>query len=147
VSSSSTGNLLFVYGTLRKDPKNEMYHTLARFSIYVGEGQIRGELYDLGTYPGVFLQEGSTGDVLGEVYELNAQHAGRTWQVLDSYEGCGPDCPEPHEYRRQRVPVLLNDGNKVEAWAYILTSLPPAAVRVPGGDYLAWRANTEKWSH
>ena len=77
--------------------------------------------------------------VLGEVYGLNSQHAARMWRVLDNYEGCGPDCAEPHEYRRQRVHVFLDDGDELDAWAYILTSLSPAAVRVPGGDYLAWQ--------
>jgi gamma-glutamylcyclotransferase (GGCT)/AIG2-like uncharacterized protein YtfP len=130
---------LFVYGTLRKDSKNEMHHKLARDSIYVGEGRIRGELYDVGTYPGIVLREGCLDMVVGEVYGLNSQHAARMWQVLDNYEGCGPDCPEPHEYRRQRVRVCLDDGNEVDAWAYILASLSTAAIRVPGGDYLAWQ--------
>ena len=133
------GDLLFVYGTLRKDPKNEMHHVLARYSISVGEGRIRGELYDLGTYPGVVLRDGCVDMMLGEVYGLNSQHASRMWQVLDHYEGCGPDCPEPHEYRRQRVHVFLDDGNEIDAWAYILTSLSPAAVRLPASDYLAWQ--------
>jgi gamma-glutamylcyclotransferase (GGCT)/AIG2-like uncharacterized protein YtfP len=139
VPPSSMGDLLFVYGTLRSDPKNEMHRTLACFSAFVGDGRIRGDLYDLGSYPGVFLTDGCLGMVHGEVYGLSFQHALQTWRVLDNYEGCSPDSPEPHEYRRQRVRVFLDDGNEVEAWAYLLTSLPSGAVRVPGGDYLAWQ--------
>ena len=137
--SSSTRELLFVYGTLRKDPKHKMYHALARYSAYVGHGRIRGELYDLGNYPGVFLKDQCGDTVVGEVYRLNAEQASEAWEVLDHYEGCSGDCPEPHEYQRQRVRVLLDDGNEVDAWAYILTSFPQAAVLVPGGDYLAWQ--------
>ncbi len=143
VSPSSKDDLLFVYGTLRKDPENEMYHLLARYSTYVGEGRIQGELYDLGAYPGVFLMDGCLDTVLGEVYALNSQNASRTWQALDNYEGCGPGHPEPAEYRRQQVHILLDDGNELNAWAYILTNLPHAAARVPGGDYLAWRR--DRW--
>ena len=133
------GDLLFVYGTLRKDLKTEMHQMLASNSTYVGQGRIHGQLYDLGNYPGVFLREGCSDTVLGEVYAVNPEQASRTWEVLDHYEGCGPAHPEPHEYRRQKVHVFLKDGNKVDTWAYILTSLPPAAIRVPGGDYVAWR--------
>lgn len=82
-------DLLFVYGTLRRDSKNEMHRTLAGYSAYVGDGRIRGELYDLGTYPGVFLRDGCLDLVLGEVYGLSDQNAAQTWRVLDNYEGCG----------------------------------------------------------
>jgi gamma-glutamylcyclotransferase (GGCT)/AIG2-like uncharacterized protein YtfP len=132
------GDLLFVYGTLRKDAKNEMHHMLARYSTYVGKGHIQGQLFDVGTYPGVFLKEGCLDMVVGEVYSLNSIYASRTWQILDQYEGCGPSNPDPHEYRRQKVNVFLDDGNEVDSWAYTLTSLPLAAVRIPGGDYLDW---------
>jgi gamma-glutamylcyclotransferase (GGCT)/AIG2-like uncharacterized protein YtfP len=139
MSSSTRGDLLFVYGTLRMNSKKETNPMLARDSTYIGDARIRGELYDLGTYPGVFLKERCLDLVLGEVYALNPDRASRTWQILDHYEGCGPDDPEPHEYRRQNVHVFLNDGDEVDASAYLLNSLPPAAVRVPGGDYLTRR--------
>lgn len=138
VLSSSPGDLLFVYGTLRKNPINGTHPNLARCSTHVGNGQIHGELYDLGTYPGVFLREGCLDRVLGEVYALDSHSALRTWQILDHYEKCAPDDPEPHEYRREKVHVFLDDGNEIDSWVYILTSVPPVAVRVLGGDYLAW---------
>jgi gamma-glutamylcyclotransferase (GGCT)/AIG2-like uncharacterized protein YtfP len=111
---------------------------LARDSNYAGHGHIHGELYDLGTYPGVFLREGCSDVVIGEVYALNSERAIRTWRVLDNYEGCGHIYPEPHGYRRQEVHVFLNDGNELDTWAYIFTSLPLVAVRVAGGDYRAY---------
>ena len=136
-------DLLFVYGTLRKDSRNVINPMLARDSTYVGDGHIQGELYDLGTYPGVFLNGGFSDMVMGEVYALNSHRASITWDVLDKYEGCGPTNPEPHEYRRQKVHVFLNDGTEVDASAYILTRVPPRAVRVPGGDYSTWRRLAE----
>jgi gamma-glutamylcyclotransferase (GGCT)/AIG2-like uncharacterized protein YtfP len=138
VSSSSKSDLLFVYGTLRKEARHEMYHVLATHSTYLGEGRIHGELFDLGPYPAVWLREGCVDVVLGEVYELNSQGAGWTWRVLDSYEKCGPGDAMPHEYRRQRVHVFLSDGKELEVWAYVLNRLPVTATRIPSGDYLAW---------
>lgn len=137
--SSSTPDLLFVYGTLRKDPNNEINHALLRSSTYVGHGRILGELYDLGKYPGVFVKDQCGETVVGEVYRLDGEQATEAWEGLDRYEGCSPGCPDPHEYQRRRVSIILDDGSEVDAWAYILTCLPPGAVRVPGGDYLAWR--------
>jgi gamma-glutamylcyclotransferase (GGCT)/AIG2-like uncharacterized protein YtfP len=141
--SASLDDLLFVYGTLRRDSRKVINPMLARDSTYVGDGRIHGELYDLGTYPGVFLSEGCSDVVIGEVYALTSHRASRTWQELDHYEGCGPDDPEPHEYRRQQIHVFLNDGTEVDASAYILTSLAPAAVRVPDGDYQTRRQQAE----
>ena len=134
-SSSSIGNLLFVYGTLRRDANRIVHSMLAPHSTYVGEGRIHAELYDLGSYPGASLREPCPDIVVGEVYALDSAHASRTWQVLDKYEGCGPDETEPTPYRRQKVNVFLNDGNQLVAWAYVLTAVPAQAVRIPSGDY------------
>jgi gamma-glutamylcyclotransferase (GGCT)/AIG2-like uncharacterized protein YtfP len=136
---STQDDRLFVYGTLRKERNHQMYRVLARYAIYVGDGSIRGELYDLGEYPGVMLPENCPDTVFGEVYELRSQNASQAWRELDEYEGCGPADPEPQEYERRWVPVTLTDGTETNAWAYVLHALPTRAVRVPSGDYLTWR--------
>lgn len=46
-------NLLFVYGTLRKDVRNSMFHLLAREARFVGRARMQGLLFDLGDYPGL----------------------------------------------------------------------------------------------
>jgi gamma-glutamylcyclotransferase (GGCT)/AIG2-like uncharacterized protein YtfP len=45
-----------------------MYQTLSRYATYLGEGRLRGELYDVGAYPGVIIPEGGTSFVWGEVF-------------------------------------------------------------------------------
>jgi Gamma-glutamyl cyclotransferase, AIG2-like len=76
---------------------------------------------------------------IGEIYALNSERASRTWRVLDNYERCAKPDHEPHVFRRQKVDVLLSDGQELDAWAYILAELPTTeAVRVPGGNYVAW---------
>jgi gamma-glutamylcyclotransferase (GGCT)/AIG2-like uncharacterized protein YtfP len=139
VLSSSIGELLFVYGSLRKDSKNDMHQLLARNSTFVGAGRIQGELYDLGTHPGVVIGERCSDTVVGEVYALTSDQVADMWQVLDRYEGCGPDDPGPHEYRRQVVRVILDNGDELDAWAYILATRPRTAVSVPGADYIDWQ--------
>ena len=143
-------DLLFVYGTLRPELHHVMSRKLARKSTFLGRGRVNAELYDLGHYPGLILPEriGPTdlphSDdqtwVWGEVYALHPESATETWHILDHYEGCHLDDPQPHEYVRQKLPVTLQDGQVVEAWAYIIQSLPPSAVRVLSGDYLKWVA-------
>jgi gamma-glutamylcyclotransferase (GGCT)/AIG2-like uncharacterized protein YtfP len=116
-----------------------MYRTLARYSRYLAHGSVEAELYDLGDYPGIVLSPGRQSRALGEVYALNSKRTDEIWPVLDAYEGCGANDPEPHEYRRERVQVTLSGGSKLDAWAYVLQHVPETAVRVLGGDYLAWR--------
>ena len=123
--------MLFVYGTLRKDQKDEMCPLLAGHAAYVGEGRVHGELYDLTAYPGMFMREGCLEMVRGEVYELDSNHILRIGAGLDEYEGVVLMIRDTHEYRRQKVHVFLDTGTEVDAWPYVLRSLPPGAVRAP----------------
>lgn len=133
-----TKDLLFVYGTLRTGFQHPMSEVLASFSAAEGNGQISGDLYDLGEYPGVVLSSNCRNRVVGELRALDPDQAQAAWQVLDEYEECTPAFPEPHQYERRMVRVILADGIETEAWAYILRTLKPGAVRIPSGDYLAW---------
>ncbi len=46
--------------------------------------------------------------VQGEVYLIH--QADIVLPLLDQYEECGPEFPEPNEYSRQKQSVLLKDG-------------------------------------
>jgi gamma-glutamylcyclotransferase (GGCT)/AIG2-like uncharacterized protein YtfP len=128
-------NRLFVYGTLRSPSNHQMQRYLAQYTTLVGEGTIRGELYDLGNYPGVWIPEGGMDRVMGEVHELNEATATEVWQSLDVYEMCGAADPEPHLYRRETVVVSLADGSTTEGVVYVLNVLPMHARKIPSGDY------------
>ncbi len=134
-----TRNLLFVYGTLRRKANRRRHHILAPASKYLGEGRTAGDLYDLGEYPGLVARKGASDVVHGEVYEIDERKAPLTWRILDEYEGCAPDQPEPHEYARRKIPVALSDGRKVKAWAYVLKKPPARGVRLSGGEYRSRR--------
>lgn len=88
-----------------------------------------GELYDLGTYPGVSRR--GRGHVFGELYELPAETSHAVLKALDDYEG--------RAFERRRVVVTLSDGRRRTAWAYLLRRRPSRARLLPSGRYLAKR--------
>lgn len=108
-----TGELLFVYGTLRSDSGHAMHDVLARGADLVGCGEVVGTLVDLAEYPGLVLGRGGT--ARGEVWAL---HDDALLDRLDAYEGIGPDAEVAEAYERTRVLVRLDDGRALEAWAY-----------------------------
>jgi gamma-glutamylcyclotransferase (GGCT)/AIG2-like uncharacterized protein YtfP len=130
---------LFVYGTLRDDPRHAMHHVLTHGGRYVGAGSVGGRLYDLGDYPGMVPSDRPGDVVTGEVYELAPDAAGDTLRVLDAYEGAGQEDPPSHRFLRQPVSVVLQDGTALQAWAYVLVTDPADHPLIPEGDYLASR--------
>ena len=130
---------LFVYGTLREDAKHEMYHVLARHALFVGVATVRGELYSLGEYPGLVPRQDTAALSKGELYEISAEALEHTLSVLDDYEGLDPGDPLAHEYRRELVPVTLDDGRQLNAWAYVLNRSLEGLERIHSGDFSEWR--------
>ncbi len=62
-------HLVFVYGTLRRGSVRAMSIRFPR-SRFVADAKVSGSLYDLGTYPGLLLDD-SNSLVIGEVYEVD----------------------------------------------------------------------------
>lgn len=129
---------IFVYGTLRRDTRNEQFRLLARHAKFVGEATVDGKLFDLGDYPG--MQYPAKGAVHGEVYAVASEHWDTVIKQLDVYEGCTSIDPQPHEYRRELVQARLSNNLTVSAWAYVLNGEPPYRREIRSGDYLLWRA-------
>jgi gamma-glutamylcyclotransferase (GGCT)/AIG2-like uncharacterized protein YtfP len=61
---------VFVYGTLRKGQERDI-NRLRPAPIFIGNSQINGTLYNLGSYPGVRL--GGAQGVQGEVYQITPE--------------------------------------------------------------------------
>ena len=122
---------LFAYGTLI--PGCEPAHmrgTCAGMEI-VGEGTVRGVLYDLGRFPGVVEGDGT---VRGSVLRV----PDGAWPALDEYEMCpGPDC-EDGLFRRIRITATLDNGERVECWLYVYARDVRRGTIVRSGD---WRAS------
>lgn len=131
------GTTLFVYGTLRRDSVHELHQLLARHARFLGDARVRGRLFDLGSYPGMVLDQ-SSGLVAGELYEITSNWADVIAR-LDEYEGCTAEDPQPHQYRRELVEVLRPGGAPVTAWAYVLSRDPGDFPVIESGDYLSRR--------
>lgn len=131
-------NLLFVYGTLRKDTRSEMYRLLARYANFVAEGTYQGRLYKIDFYPGVVPSNDPSEWVKGEVYSLREPSI--ILPKLDQYEECGPGFPEPTEYVRRCQEIVLSDGTKCSAWVYIYNRHTNNLTRISSGDFLAHKA-------
>ena len=130
---------LFVYGTLRKALRHEMYAVLTRGAQFVGSASVRGALFDLGAYPGFVVDDVAADLVTGELYALHAPSVEDTLAILDAYEGCAPPDAQPHEYQRALIDVALADGSTQPAWTYVLNRPVAGMIRIPNGDYVAWR--------
>jgi gamma-glutamylcyclotransferase (GGCT)/AIG2-like uncharacterized protein YtfP len=116
-----------------------MHHVLARAAQCVGDASVRGALFDLGAYPGLVVDAPEAGFVRGALYALHASTAEQTLAVLDAYEGCASSDSQPHEYRRTLIDVALADGSTQPAWTYVLNRPIAGMIRIPNGDYVAWR--------
>jgi gamma-glutamylcyclotransferase (GGCT)/AIG2-like uncharacterized protein YtfP len=117
---------LFVYGTLMRGFDHPMAKLLSRSAEFIGEARCRGRLYLVKHYPGLVLSDDASDVAFGELYRLH--HPDELLREFDMYEACGEGFAEPTEYRRQMLPVTLEDGTASEAWSYIynwpVTGLP-----------------------
>jgi gamma-glutamylcyclotransferase (GGCT)/AIG2-like uncharacterized protein YtfP len=115
-------DLLFVYGTLMRGFR--LHHLLAERAEYVGDGEVQGLLFDLGSYPAAVRGEGR--GIRGEVYRLLHPDL---WGTLDSAEGS--------QYHRGEVGVRMLSGEALTASMYWYVGPLGGAVPIPGGDYRA----------
>lgn len=125
-------DLLFIYGTLRRAAGHAAHRLLADSAELVGHGSVRGRLYQAAEFP-VLVIDPQGEAVTGEVYRVFAPQA--AFGRLDQYEGFDPTSPDTSEFRRDPVPVALNDGRTVTAWAYVYQRPVSDLQPIPHGDY------------
>ena len=129
--------LLFVYGTLRGDVAHPMASVLARHARRVGRGWFRGQLFDLGEYPGAVPSASASDRVAGELYRIEPGREAALFAELDRYEGCDADDPAAGEYVRARAQVEPESGDALEAWIYQYNRPTRRLSRIVSGDYCA----------
>ena len=127
-------NFLFVYGTLRRDNRHEMYHLLARHAHFVGEGALRGRLFMVEDYPGAVPSDSPADSVRGEVYRLHDPDL--VFKQLDAYEDYDPEDPDESLYRRQLLEVQLEDDKSLPAWVYVYNRSTEDLPEIPSGDFM-----------
>ena len=124
---------LFAYGTLQPGLAPTKVARVAAKLRPVGEGFVRGVLYDLGGYPGAVADPSAKGRIIGTVMELPEDEG--VFERLDRYEGFDPEAPESSEYIRERQTVELKAGGMVECWFYRYNRKPRDGTQVESG---AW---------
>ena len=129
-----TTDRLFVYGTLMRGFDHPMAKLLSANADFLGEARCRGRLYLIKHYPGLVLSDDPVDIVHGELFRLREREA--MLREFDMYEACGDNFPQPTEYVRQMLPLMLDDGSATDAWTYIynwpVTKLP----RIASGKFL-----------
>jgi gamma-glutamylcyclotransferase (GGCT)/AIG2-like uncharacterized protein YtfP len=108
---------LFVYGSLRRGFRSHAYEYISRFFDFVGEGKVRGKLFDMGSYPAA-IPSNDYSFITGELYNIKTP-ADFSWAIgqLDDYEGVTVEPDEIQLYRREITEVQINAG-MAHAWIY-----------------------------
>ncbi len=129
---------LFAYGTLLPGAAPAEIAGVAARLKAVGEGCVRGRLYNLGHFPGAVLEEDGkerTGGsdscsgersadlrkaeqlVYGTVFAL--PHDPEILQALDAYEEFDPANAAASQFLRTRCIASLPTGSAIECWIYV----------------------------
>jgi gamma-glutamylcyclotransferase (GGCT)/AIG2-like uncharacterized protein YtfP len=109
---------------------------LAEAATLLGPGRVPGRLYQVKSYPGLVLSDGSDGWVKGEVYRLHDPSA--LLPVLDDYEGCGSRHAPPFEFDRVLTEATLIDHRRIRCWVYVYcnTTHLSEESRIASGDFI-----------
>ena len=130
-------HFLFAYGTLQpKKAPPEMREAVKALKP-VAKGSVRGELYDLGQYPGAVFQNGTNGRVIGTVLRLPRRKDlnDHILRVLDDYEGVDPDNPKRGLFVRREMPVRTRNGRRLKCWVYEFNGDPGEGKLIPSGQF------------
>ena len=104
---------VFVYGSLKQDESH--HHLLEPFATLTCKTSVQGILYRVVDYPGLVLTNDPGQRVTGEIYEI---HDTRSFDLMDEWEGCRPQDPQPHHYRRDKVEIPTPMGT-FSCWLYV----------------------------
>lgn len=92
----------------------------------IGRASVTGSLYDLGSYPGLRLDESSS-PVAGELYEVDDE----ILYKLDEIEA-------PSHYWRKQVEVSLDDYRKL-SWVYVYDpQFYSGTILIKSGDWIEY---------
>jgi len=131
--SGQIGDCVFFYGTLLpQHTPPAMRRVVARLRL-LGEGSVRGRLYDLGNYLGAVLDDAWDKRVYGAVFQLPDRST--ILDELDRYEGYDAASPRLCLFVRRRHPVELSEGDIIECWVYEYNGEPAGMPVISSGRY------------
>ncbi|PWT71390.1 MAG: gamma-glutamylcyclotransferase [Bacteroidetes bacterium] len=128
---------LFVYGTLRGQYGHKLSKLIRENFQLIGVGHIKGDLFDIGKYPGAVLSRSTSNNIVGEIYQAKKEtDIDSTLKILDKYEGYYQGDLPASEYIRKRKFVKLKNGKRVLSWVYLYNKPVANKHLIEGGDYL-----------
>ncbi len=127
------GDLFVFYGLLQ--PVSESFpHVidLAGSGAFLGEARIRGDLYDVGGYPGMVAGDGL---VCGTLYRIDDPVI---VPEIDAFEDIIPGEEAESLYRREHHPGLNADGAPTgqTAWVYVFNKPLAEDPKIESGNWL-----------
>lgn len=114
---------LFVYGTLKQaQAHGDLLQSLA---LRVDPATTRGQLLDLGLFPGLVRGEGV---VHGELMTFPVMHLATVLAVVDHLEGFVEGDPAASLFLREQIVAETEQGDLVDAIAYFYNQSHPDAL-------------------
>lgn len=133
VLNAKNQDLLAVYGSLRKGfGLPDLPSGLDEQLVDAGPCIIRGDLFDLGDYPG--MKHGQ-GIITGELFQIQHPDA---FALLDKYERFDPSDPEGSLFVRRCIRLVQPN---IDAWVYLYNEEVSESSRVASGDWVAYLDN------
>lgn len=129
-------DMLFVYGSLRRQSGHAMSRWLMKHAEWQGEGAITGRLFRVDWYPGLVAGQGL---VKGDVYRLPTPAMLERLDAFEDIRGRPDD-----EYERRLSAVQMIAGGSLQAWVYWYRQSTERLELVQGGDWLLAGAETKK---
>ena len=126
------GELLFVYGTLRRDCTSGAHATYLADAHFIARATLSGKLFRVSYYPALVLDE-NAGKVTGEVYRLTSAEQ---LAQLDAYEECAYPALPQQEYQRIQVQVLTDVGENLSTWVYAYQHDCDQLELIASGDFI-----------
>lgn len=126
-------DLIFVYGTLRSGERADLRKQAHNFGVsFIGLDKINGELFHLGSFPGVKATCGgfdrSRPIVVGELFKIKNPSI---IALLDAYEGY--DAEKPWAGLYNRIQTGTEKGRT--AWVYTYNGLCIPEQKIESGDW------------
>ncbi len=124
---------LFAYGTLQPGCAPAHIADLSAMLRPMGEGFVRGKLFDLGGYPGAVPDANSESRIFGTVMELPEDS--EIFRRLDAYEECNTLSPDTSEYVRELCDIELESGETLTCWFYRYNWKPDTSKLIADGRW------------
>lgn len=129
-------NYLFIYGTLLRELRGNLFYSFEEYNQYLGKAWVYGKLYEIRNYPGFIKSHNKAEKVFGEVYHILDKNY--LLDKIDEYEVFNPQHGDDQEYLRKQIYVMMEDNTRKRCWIYIYNKAIYHYEYIPSGDYVAY---------